>query len=161
MMTMKTARTRKERVKRIEYHLRNYRQYLVAIENIDRQIRLYTSDLLPKITANYELREGTVGAFVVRSSTEDTALRNMDRAPVPPDLAQERAQFSIITESIAAAMKTLSKTERRFIERRYFDGLDITEVADELGASTTYIFDIRNAIFDKLLISLSVIEDLK
>lgn len=158
-MTLKTARTRKERVKRIEYHLRNYRQYLVAIENIDRQIRLHRSDIMPSITANYELREGTVGAFIVRSGTEEAALRSIERT-VPPELIQERASYSIITESIGAALKTLTKIERRFIERRYFDGQDVNKVADELGHSTTYIFDIRNAIFDKLLISLSVIEDL-
>ena len=159
-MTLKTARTRKERVKRIEYHLRNYHQYLVAIENIDRQIRLHRADLLPSIPANYQLREGSVGAFVVRSGTEEAALRSIERGGVPHELAQERAEYSIITESIDAALKSLNDTERKFIKRRYFDRVEMNRVAEELGHSTTHTFDIRKAIFDKLLISLSVIEDL-
>ena len=157
---MRTARTRKERVKRIEFHLRNYHQYLAAIQIIERHARVLHSDILPNITASYDLREGTAGTFIVRSSTEDAALRRIERGAMPPEMAAQKAKYELIAESIEVALDRLNNQERWFIERRYFADVSIVDLADEMQASPTFVYDIRNSVFDKLLISLSAIEDL-
>ena len=138
-----------QRIRQIENHLRNYNTYKVGIKNLQRQLDY----IMPNITANYELVNSS-GVFTIKSDTEKYAIDRIESRRAL-NIHEDIQRYQIIIDSIDEAMKELSDLERKFIENRYFLRKTIGQTAIELGYSEKYIFNLRNQLFDKLLISLS------
>lgn len=149
-MTARDKATKMKNIKIIESHLRNRTAYETAIRNLEKQLDY----IMPKMTASYEAREGSVG-FTLRSSTEDIAL---DRIEGRRALAirEEITMNQFILEAIAEALADLDQAGRDFIRYRYDEGLTFAQVAQAMGySSETSVFTIRNRVFNRLLITLA------
>lgn len=144
-----TGTDKKKSIRTIERHLRNYKTYKVAIKNLQKQLDY----IMPNITANYELKEGTTGVFNIKSSTEEAALDRLESARALY-LHEQINQYKLITESIDEALGALGEQEKRFIQLRYFEGRSIEKAAEELHCSVQNAFKIRSHALDRLVISL-------
>lgn len=143
-------KSKKAKIKEIEYHLRQYKTYLISIKNIEQQLEW----ILPSMTASYSAQEGSCGTFNITSKVETAVLDRLESKQAL-DLNEEKEKYQIIIDSIERAVETLSERERLFVQKRYFERLGIPEVASEMGYSDKYLHTIRNNIMDSLLISLS------
>lgn len=142
--------SKKEQIRKIENHLRQYKTYKVGIKNLHKQLDY----ILPTMTANYEIREGSAGSFVISSSTENCAIDRIESKRAL-DLHEQIQMYSLIVESIDNALLELPEQEREFITLRYFNSLSINRTAETMGYTADNIFRIRKQAFDKLTISLS------
>ena len=141
--------TKKQAIRVIERHLRNYKTYKVAIKNLQKQLDY----IMPNITASYELKEGSTGVFNIKSSTEEAVLDRLESARAL-QLHEQIRQYKLIVESIDEALEALGEQEKRFIQLRYFEGRSIEKAAEELHCSVQNAFKIRSHALDRLVISL-------
>ncbi|MBI0580902.1 sigma-70 family RNA polymerase sigma factor [Neobacillus cucumis] len=139
----------KRKVQKIEAHLRNYHQYKIGINNL----KLQLESIMPKMTASYELCEGSSGSFIIISSTEQYAIDRIESKRAL-DLHEQIETNKIITTSIDNALDGLDIEERKIIECRYFYHVTIQKMAMTLGYSESTVFKIRNRIMMKLIHSL-------
>lgn len=149
MKLTKEAIEKKYEYRIIENHLKNYRNYLAGIRNMQKQID-YS---LPKITANYDLREESIGTFMFSSSTERFAIDRIESSSALK-LHEDIVIYELIVNSIDEAIAELAEEEREFVELRYFNGYTIMGTAEEMGYSERQVYLIRNNVRDQLLISL-------
>lgn len=149
--------TKKAAIKGIERHLFSYRHYLVAIKNLNKQLDY----IMPNITANYEISEGSFsGTFTVSSSTENAAIDRIESRRAL-NLYEEIQLYELIISCIDSSLDTLSKPEVDFVKNRYFDNLSVAEVAEVLGYSVPHIYKMRDQVVGKLVLSLASILELK
>lgn len=136
-------------IKKIEKFLRQYTTYKIGLMTLQKQLDY----IMPNITATYELVEGTSGTFKITSSTEKYAIDRIEskRALM---LHEDIEKYSMIIESIDEAVAELDPIERKFVELRYINRKTIAQTSIELGYSEKHIFNLRNQVMDKLLISL-------
>lgn len=152
-----TNRTTKiQNIKRLEYHLRNYQTYEVGIRNLKRQLDY----IMPDITANYELAQGSSGTFNIRSDTEKYAIDRIESKKAL-DLHESIRRYELIISAIDESMNGLEEIEREFIKCRYFKNMSFAKTAQELTSSEKHIYNVRNVTFNKLLISLRGILDIE
>jgi hypothetical protein len=151
----KTQLLKKKSFKAIEDHLKNYKNYEIGIQNM----RMQLDHILPNITTNYELREEAMGAFVFSSSTEKIALDRIESRHAT-DLNETILLYELIVKSIDDAVNQLDVIEQDFVKLRYFKGWGIDSVAKEMTYSKRKIFDIRNSVREKLMISLKNITNI-
>ena len=152
--TKKASKIRDIRV--IEHHLRNYRTYKAGIKNLQRQLDF----IMPNVTATYGVdMEGSTGTFDVSSKVEKIAIDRIEGKRAL-DLHEDIRQYEIIIESIDIALEEVEETEQEFIENRYFEGRTVKETSIEMGYGEKHIFNVRNRLFNKLLISLRSIVNL-
>ena len=109
--------------------------------------------IMPDITASYEVQEGTTGTFNIKSDTEKYAIDRIEskRALV---LHEDIARYELIINSIKEATESLDDLEQEYVKLRYFERFTMQQVSIELGYSEKRIFNLRNEVMDKLLISL-------
>lgn len=155
-MTTKEITKKKRDYKIIEGHLRNYRNYMAGIKNMHKQMDY----IMPGMTASYELREESIGAFVFSSSTEKYAIDRIESKRAL-QLHEDIVIYELIINSIDDAVNELEEDEREFLELRYFQNRNIADTAETLGYSERQVFLIRNNVREKLLISLKNILRLK
>ncbi|MEP9408551.1 sigma-70 family RNA polymerase sigma factor [Peribacillus frigoritolerans] len=153
--TKEVVRKKKD-YKVIESHLRNYRNYLAGIKNMNKQMDY----IMPGITANYELREESMGAFVFSSSTEKFAIDRIESKRAL-QLHEDIMIYELIINSIDVALAELDDDEREFVELRYFKNQSILMVAEKMGYSERQVFLIRNAVREILGISLKNLVNLR
>ena len=145
----------KKRIREIENHLRHYRTYKTGISNIQKKLDY----LMPGITATYEVREGSTGAFVFTTNKDSSPIDRIESKRVL-DLYEEMNRDQMIVDAIEKAVQDLPEIEQDFIEKRYFHDYSIAKLSFELGYSERSIFKIRKQVMDKLLISLgSLVKD--
>lgn len=156
MTQTKEVFRKKENFKILEGHLRNYRNYLAGIKNMHKQMDY----IMPGMTASYDLREESIGAFVFSSSTEKYAIDRIESNRAL-QLHEDIVIYELIVNSIQDAVVELEDEEKEFVEMRYFNNCSINETAETMGYSERQVFLIRNNIRDKLLISLKNILRLK
>lgn len=140
---------RRKIIKKIESFLRNYNHYIVGIKNMKRQLDF----IMPSMTAKYELVEGSTGTFTISSSTEKYAIDRIESKRAL-ELHENIQRYELIINSIDGALKELDTLERQFVKLRYFEQKTFQQTAIDLGYSEKYIFNLRNSIMDKLIISL-------
>lgn len=145
---MAKTKTRDKNVRIIEDYLRNYSFFKVGIKNMKEQLEY----ILPSCTAKYELGRGS-SSFNIGSSTEKYAIDRIESKRAL-DLHEDIARYEIIVRSIDNAMKELEELEQKFVRLRYFEKRTMPETAEELGHNERYIYDVRNRVLRKLLISL-------
>lgn len=156
-MSMSKAKQRKQqRFKKIETHLRNYRNYQAGIKNLQIQLDY----ILPNITAKYEISEGSVGSFVFKSTTEDFAIDRIEGKRAL-QLHEDIAIFQLIIDSIDNAVKELEPHEKQFVKLRYFQNWTYGKTALEMGYTERNLFFVRQNVRDKLMISLKNILNLE
>lgn len=146
---MKNKSEKMMAIRKIESHLRNLGAYRTGIKNLEKQLDY----ILPNTTASYEAREGSF-SFTVRSSTEDVAIDRIEGKRAL-DIREKISRFSIIIETIEAALADLKDQERTFIDLRYFQDLTFQEIAHKMDYTESTIFMIRNQAFHRLLITCS------
>lgn len=146
---MTTKADRSKHIKKIEYYLRNYDFFKVGIKNMKEQLEF----ILPSCVTNYDV-VGSTGIFNVSSTTEKYAIDRIESKRAL-DLNEEIAKYQLIIRSIDNAIEQLEEIEQKFIKERYFKKKTIRETAIELGYSEKHIFNLRNRVMTKLLISLN------
>lgn len=153
--TKEVVRKKKD-YKVIESHLRNYRNYQAGIKNMNKQMDY----IMPGITASYELREESMGAFVFSSSTEKYAIDRIESKRAL-QLHEDIMIYQLIINSIDIAMAELDDDEKEFVELRYFKNHSILMVAEKMGYSERQVFLIRNSVREILGISLKNLVNLR
>lgn len=138
-----------KRIKHIENHLRKYNTYKAGVE----ALKLQLDYIMPELTVNYSSGGGGNGTFNIQSETEKYAIDRIESSRAL-EIHENMERYNVIIKSIDEAMKDLDSIEKEFIKKRYFEGMTIPKTAIELGYSEKYVFNIRNQIFEKLLISL-------
>ncbi|MGF9977348.1 transcriptional regulator [Viridibacillus arvi] len=126
---------RKSYVKSIEKHLKNYKYYLKAIVNIEKQFTKFPSNEFSNNSLPQEL-----------SNNESMQ-----------SIKNELNLLKFITENIDDALEELNDVELQYIECRYFKKWSINKSALEMGYSDKALFTIRNQLMEKLLILLGSI----
>lgn len=141
--------TRKQEIAKLEKHLRNYTQYKVGLMTLQKQLDY----IMPDITATYEVIEGSTGTFNIESSTENVAIDRIEsrRALI---LHEDIERYTLLIDSIDEAVSQLDDIEKKFVEVRYINRKTVVQTSFELGYSEKHIFNIRNQVLEKLLISL-------
>lgn len=136
-------------IKIIEHHLRNYKTYKIGIKNLQKSL----DDILPQITTNYTLREGSSGSFDITSNVETAVLDRVEGSRAIY-LREQMLELQGIVESIDEAVGALGDRERTFVKERYFEGLTIEQVAPKIHTSPDNVFHIRKQVLGSLTISL-------
>lgn len=126
---------RKSYVKNIEKHLKNYKFYLKAIVNIEKQFTKFSSNEFSNNSLPQEL-----------SNNESMQ-----------SIKNKLNFLKFITENIDDALEELNDVELQYIECRYFKKWSINKSALEMGYSDKALFPIRNQLMEKLLILLGSI----
>jgi DNA-directed RNA polymerase specialized sigma24 family protein len=140
---------KKKAINLIEHHLRSYKTYEIGIKNLQKSL----DDILPSITTNYTLREGTNGSFDITSKVEMAVLDRLEGSKAIY-LKEQIRELQTIISSINIALEALGENDRRFVQLRFIEGYNMDKVAQDVHASVDNCFKIRNRIMDKLLISL-------
>lgn len=140
---------KKKAINIIEHHLRSYKTYEIGIENLKKSL----DDILPQVTTNYTLREGTNGSFDITSKVEDAVLDRLEGSKAIY-LREQIRELETVLSSIQKALNALGDDERYFIKTRYIDGFSIIKTAQSMNMSEQNCFRLRNQVMDKLLISL-------
>lgn len=140
--------TRKNQVRTLEGHLKNYKVYKAATKNLQESL----DEILPNITTNYTWQEGYSGIFKI-SSTENAVLDRITGSRAIY-LQEQLSLYRSITNSIDEALHILPEEEQKYVKCRYFNGWTVEKTAQYLGYSTQNCFKIRNQLIDKLLIGL-------
>jgi DNA-directed RNA polymerase specialized sigma24 family protein len=136
-------------IKIIEHHLRNYKTYKIGIKNLQKSL----DDILPQITTNYTLREGTSGSFDITSNVETAVLDRVEGSRAIY-LREQMLELQRIVDSIDEAVEALGEDEKRFFTLRYFEGHSIEKTSQNINHSVQNCFKIRNQVMNKFLISL-------
>lgn len=152
---MQNTKSNKASHKKIEQHLKNYHQYKIGIKNIQLQL----DNIMPNITVNYELREGSVGTFVINSSTEKCAIDRIESKRAI-DLNEQIEKYNLIINCIDAAIDSLLEDEKQFVEYKYFFNYSSGKLAMTMGYGESTIFVIRNRILEKFMHTLRFLPDL-
>lgn len=146
-MLKKELKDKTEKYKRLENHLRNYKQYQTAINVLTEQLDY----LIPgfqvdnKNEVNFHLNaEGERQQPIDCSSSLKALL-----------IHEELIQKKMTLGSIDKALEQLNQIEREYVKIRYIEDKSVVATAMELGYSEKYIFNIRKRVLEKLLIPLS------
>ncbi|WP_342718344.1 transcriptional regulator [Bacillus paramycoides] len=132
---------KQKNIKRIEFHLKNYTNYKVAIVNLKKKL-----ELLNTLFLNIEVsRRG-------RNENSEICIGN-ERSQIELELQQ----YVFIIEAIDNALESIEEVERDFITYRYFYNWTIDKCALKIGYSDKTLFLIRNQVIKKFLISLGCI----
>lgn len=121
---------RKEQIRLIETHLKNYNTYLIGMKNVQKSLE----DILP-------------------SGIDEAVLDRITSSRVHY-LREVLNTYKTIVCSIDDALSSLSENERKLVTYRYFKGLSVEKTAQLLGCSQQNFFKIRGQVFEKLLIIL-------
>lgn len=146
---MITTKSRKEIFSEVEGILKHYNDYKTGIKNMKQQLNF----IMPGITANYELVEGSVGTFAITSKTEKYAIDRIESKKAL-DLHEQIEEYEIKIRSIDNAVSGLKDLEKEFVRLRYFQGLTVEKVAQEMGYSRRSMYHVRLEVLEKLAISL-------
>lgn len=141
--------SKKENIRLIEAHLRNYKTYLVGMKNIQDSL----NEILPNIHTNYTWQEGTNGAFSITSSVDNVVLDRITGSRAIY-LREVLNTYKTIISSIDDAVDALDEDEKEFVKYRYFEGWTVEKTAQQMGYSVQNCFKIRVQTLEKLLISL-------
>lgn len=146
------TKSKNKQVKKLEKYLRNYKAYKVGLLSLQKQLDY----IMPNVTATYELMEGSSGTFRIASTTENYAIDRIESKKALI-LHEDINHYTMILDTIDEALNELEEIERKFIHIRYIQRKTVTQTALDLGYSEKYIFNLRNQVFDKLLISMRVL----
>ncbi|KXG09936.1 hypothetical protein AT864_01496 [Anoxybacillus sp. P3H1B] len=124
--------------KSVEAALEKYRMFLLT----------QSLDKLPKVTQQYSLDVPISNTNKYHSSTEETAIRNVD-------YERERSEY---IKRVAMAVNRLSYWERAILIRRYMTEEDVFdyEIYNELGMSERKYYRLKSRAFYKLAFALRI-----
>lgn len=115
----------------IKWFLYRYRQLVEAKKNTERAIEVLTKKLnTPHYDENWFIKGK--GGFPTSPQERTTILDDEDAQKID-HLKRYLQDLTILINAIESAHKTLNKEQAKLIQLRYFDGLDVLEVADELN----------------------------
>ncbi|MFN2746868.1 MULTISPECIES: hypothetical protein [Bacillus] len=121
---------KKTYMKRIEFHLRNWKNYKAAVFNLERRM-------------DKEAESGLI-----------------KEADVNDQIASEKRLYQYLLDAMETALAELDEVERTFIEYRYFHNWSMGKCAMEIGCSEKTLFLMKKALLDKLLVSLVAITNI-
>ncbi|KAB2328952.1 sigma-70 family RNA polymerase sigma factor [Cytobacillus depressus] len=137
-----------ENFKKIERHLKNYRNYKIGIQNMNKQL----DHMFPKITSSYEMAEGSTGTFSCHSNTEEYAIKRLEKKV---EMEEFIHTYEVVIDSIDSAIKQLDPLEKEFVEKRYIENGNMKMVAISLGYSLRATYKIKEDVKNKFLITLN------
>ncbi|PFP29379.1 hypothetical protein COJ96_10770 [Bacillus sp. AFS073361] len=146
---MCSTKEQKRRIEKIENHLRKYHHYKIGINNLKMQL----DSLMPKMTASYELREGSSGSFIINSETEQFAIDRIESKRAL-DLHELIERYQLIINCVDAALEGLDDEELEYVECRYLSGYSVQKTALRMGYGESNVFKIRTRVMEKLQHSL-------
>lgn len=121
---------KKTYIKRIEFHLRNWKNYKAAVLNLERRMEKDEKGGHVKETEAYY----QIGA--------------------------EKKLYQFLLDSMETALAELDETERALVEYRYIHNWSMGKCAMEIGYSEKTLFLLKKALLDKLLVSLAAITNI-
>ena len=145
----KKCNSLKRRQRKIEHHLRHYHQYKIGIKNL----KLQLDSIMPNMTVSYEVREGSVGTFTIKSPTEKYAIDRIESKRAL-DLHEEMEKYQLIVDCIDSALEGLDEDEQKFVEFRYFNNYSAPKMTMMLGMGESTIYNKRLSVLGKLIHSL-------
>jgi DNA-directed RNA polymerase specialized sigma subunit len=147
----KELKERSAKYKLLENHLRNYKQYKVAISILQEQLDY----LIPGFHASYQIDNNNKAHFQLNTDRE--LPQSIDRSSSLKALFiyEELIQKKMVLDSIEKSLEQLNQTEEKYVNLRYFQEKSVVATSMELGYSEKYIFQLRKKVLDKLLIPLS------
>lgn len=151
---MKENRDVQERI--IENFLYKYKTYKIGIKNCQQQLDY----MMPSLTARYD-SDGRSASYYIANNTERVALDRISSKRAL-DLLEEIERNKIIISSIDNALTELDEKQKLFVEFRYFSGLKMYEVKEQMFVSEEKtLYRIRRQVLDKFAISLGSLVNLK
>lgn len=147
---IETQKVNKGKFKEIEYHLKNYKMYRVAIKNLERQLE-YIS---PNITTNYSQVKDRSLPSIQYSQTETFAIKRLESEEAV-NIQDEKVKYELIINSIDKSLEVMDSNETAFIKNRYFQNFSVRKTALNMNYTEKHIFSIRKKVLEKLKISLS------
>lgn len=135
--------------KETEYLLYNYKMFEIAIENMEKEIKLIESnDGIAGISYNGVNISPTHKFF---SDTEDTALANSEKIHY---LEHSIQAIKSKLESINRALKGLTEVERQIIHEKYIEGKQWYIVAYNASYSERHCRNLRRNAIEKIAIGI-------
>lgn len=122
---------RKTYIKRIEFHLRNWKNYKAAVLNLERRME----------------KEQKNGLAVKERNAEY-------------QIDAEKRLYQFLLDSMETAVSELDELERKLVECRYIHNWSMGKCAMEIGYSEKTLFLMKKSLLDKLLVSLAAITNI-
>lgn len=122
---------RKTYIKRIEFHLRNWKNYKAAVLNLERRMEKEQKNGLAVKERNAEYQIDT-----------------------------EKRLYQFLLDSMETAVSELDELERKLVECRYIHNWSMGKCAMEIGYSEKTLFLMKKSLLDKLLVSLAAITNI-
>lgn len=122
---------RKTYIKRIEFHLRNWKNYKAAVLNLERRME----------------KEQKNGLAVKERNAEY-------------QIDVEKRLYQFLLDSMETAVSELDELERKLVECRYIHNWSMGKCAMEIGYSEKTLFLMKKSLLDKLLVSLAAITNI-
>lgn len=144
---MKDTKKTKQ-IRQAEYHLRNYKTYQTAVKNLKQEIDY----IMPNMDVYFQLRDRS---FTFSSSTDQQGSIDRMNAIRVLNLYEKMKRYQMTIHAIDTALDNLNDLERSYVVKRYFNDFSIDKLTFEIGYSERSIFNIRQQVMEKLLISLS------
>ncbi|WP_078392785.1 hypothetical protein [Shouchella patagoniensis] len=138
-------KTRMEQIKVIESILRKYKTYQAGKLNLKKQLYAMLPDK-SKILDFERVKED--------AESLNSILESPNQVKHAKGIHEEILHYSLITDSVDIAIEQLEEIESEFVYFRYFDNRTIKETSIEMGYGEKHLFNLRNRVLDKLLISL-------
>lgn len=122
---------RKTYIKRIEFHLRNWKNYKAAVLNLERRME----------------KEQKNGLTVKERNAEY-------------QIDAEKRLYQFLLDSMETAVSELDELERKLVECRYIHNWSMGKCAMEIGYSEKTLFLMKKSLLAKLLVSLAAITNI-
>nr|MDH3155185.1 transcriptional regulator [Bacillus licheniformis] len=122
---------RKTYIKRIEFHLRNWKNYKAAVLNLERRME----------------KEQKNGLTVKERNAEY-------------QIDAEKRLYQFLLDSMETAVSELDELERKLVECRYIHNWSMGKCAMEIGYSEKTLFLMKKSALDKPLVSLAAITNI-
>lgn len=122
---------RKTYIKRIEFHLRNWKNYKAAVLNLERRME----------------KEQKNGLTVKERNAEY-------------QIDAEKRLYQFLLDSMETAVSELDELERKLVECRYIHNWSMGKCAMEIGYSEKTLFLMKKSPLDKPLVSLAAITNI-
>ncbi|MED1738406.1 transcriptional regulator [Bacillus swezeyi] len=121
---------KKTYIKRIEFHLRNWKNYKAAVLNLERRMdKEEQSGLVKETDMHYQIDA-------------------------------EKRLYQFLLDSMETALAELDEIERTLVEYRYIQNWSMGKCAIEIGYSEKTLFLLKKTLLDKLLVSLAAITNI-
>lgn len=135
----------RDKYKKIEGLLWDYKNMKAEIKNVELEIEALKEDYEGCVAISYKEKSSPTNKF--NSVVENEVLNREKKINV---LQKKKRINEILIQKIDNALETLSDTEKRIVELRYFYKLQFKQIAERLCMNETYCIQFKSKILHKL-----------